>query len=950
MTLRNLLSLALVSGFIFVAGPVQAAAGEAANPEERTQRDIEEIVVTATKRETGLMETPIAVSAFSQGDLTRKGVNNFLDMDSLAPGLKVGHSPSDSGVQVTVRGISSNNFTELGDPTVGIHFDGSYSPRPQGGLAVMHDVERVEILRGPQGTLFGRNSTSGSINVISKRPNFEEIEGSVDVELGRYNHRLLRGVLNLPATDRVAFRLSFAGNKRDSYIQQASDTLDLEIDIDNDGRICHVDDDPACGADLVADGVPNVDQRRNNPADREDAYFNADNWGVRLNTQINLSDNTDWLLSYDYFEDNSAGSLSLKDCEKAAGTFFACEQQQRYVSTNLPGVIDMSIATIRSQFSWDFTDTVTLEYRVAWSEQDRHQRYDGTVAYGDPDHPAYGLAREQGKGGAFFPDESLNLVKDRETLERLATEFRSPNFVDVVIPALDDLQLTTNYSNYVSRVHELQFKSTDSASLQWIFGLFRLEEENSIRFDVENPFCCSFIRPQALAFVQPDRRVESTAAFVQFDWSVTDDLNVTAGYRYTKDEKQDKGGSNHETTGYFGDTAGLYTEDQSDNAFWFESFQFVGGDAHGIQSWPDYYQADDLTLADGTLGENFLTRVPGTDNTYSADWSKGTWKVGYDYFINEQWFIYGYVATGYKSGGFGDRLDICNCGIIESFDYDPEQNLTIEQGFKATFLDGKLNLLGTLFHSDYTDIQQSLYATITPAGSMIEDPNGNIVEVPTDIGTQVTNNLSEASITGLEIEFDWQAWEGGRITGWINYLDASVDKLPGAQDDWYCLERAIIGLTPCAPYTTPDGRLPTDAELENIGSENDPLDLGRYADFSGNSLPWSPEWSATVNIEHNWWIGTDERISPYLTINWTDEYFFNNNNFDEGAFHSGQESITTYDFSIRYINGRQGYSVVLYAYNVTDEYKRTWSDGGPGFLRANFGPPRTYGLRLNKAF
>ena len=87
--------------------------------------------------------------------------------------MQIGSSPSDSGVQVTVRGITSNNFTELGDPTVAIHVDGMYTPRPQAGLALLHDVGRVEILRGPQGTLFGRNSTSGSINIITAQPDTE---------------------------------------------------------------------------------------------------------------------------------------------------------------------------------------------------------------------------------------------------------------------------------------------------------------------------------------------------------------------------------------------------------------------------------------------------------------------------------------------------------------------------------------------------------------------------------------------------------------------------------------------------------------------------------------------------------------------------------------------------------------------------------------------------------
>ena len=156
---------------------------------------LDEIIVTATKRETSLMETAVAVSAFGQESLDNQGVKNLLDLDDMVPNLQIGLSPTDSGVQVVVRGLTSNNFTEIGDPTVAMHFDGLYSPRPQAGMALMYDVERVEISRGPQGTLFGRNSTAGSVNVISGRPNFDVAEGKLEVEVGKYSQRASQGLV-----------------------------------------------------------------------------------------------------------------------------------------------------------------------------------------------------------------------------------------------------------------------------------------------------------------------------------------------------------------------------------------------------------------------------------------------------------------------------------------------------------------------------------------------------------------------------------------------------------------------------------------------------------------------------------------------------------------------------------------------------------------------------------
>ena len=109
---------------------------------------------------------------------------------------------------------------------------------------------------------------------------------------------------------------------------------------------------------------------------------------------------------------------------------------------------------------------------------------------------------------------------------------------------------------------------------------------------------------------------------------------------------------------------------------------------------PCFYQSNNLTNEMGSLAQDFPKRIPGTDNSFDADYSKGTWRIGADYQLNEEWFLYGYVATGFKAGGFGDKVDVCECGEFTAFPYDPEENTTLELGFKARLLDGKLNLLG----------------------------------------------------------------------------------------------------------------------------------------------------------------------------------------------------------------------------------------------------------------
>ena len=235
--------------------------------------------------------------------------------------------------------------------------------------------------------------------------------------------------------------------------------------------------------------------------------------------------------------------------------------------------------------------------------------------------------------------------------------------------------------------------------------------------------------------------------------------------------------------------------------------------------------------------------------------------------VNDDVFFYGSVDTGYKSDGFGDSVDICDCNITDTFDYDPENNITYELGFKITMLDGKLNLLGNVFLMDNTDLQDTFYATITGVGADIEVPvdyddtegrtaactfgEGDCVIVGRDIGTLITQNIGETRNMGIELEFDWRPYNGGRVNGWVAWLDSEITELDNSQDNWFCLERALLGLTNCAAEST-----------------NDEGEVTRPTSFVGNAMPWSPEYSATVNYEHNWYLDKGMRLSPIVSAHW----------------------------------------------------------------------------------
>ena len=141
-----------------------------AQESEDEDEGIEVVITTANKTESDVMSTSQAVTALSGETLVELGLNNIKDLNNMVPGLYVQNTDTSAPI-ITLRGIRTNNVTELGDPAVGIHVDGVYVARPQGANALMFDLERAELSRGPQGTLYGRNSVVGTLNIVTAKPN-----------------------------------------------------------------------------------------------------------------------------------------------------------------------------------------------------------------------------------------------------------------------------------------------------------------------------------------------------------------------------------------------------------------------------------------------------------------------------------------------------------------------------------------------------------------------------------------------------------------------------------------------------------------------------------------------------------------------------------------------------------------------------------------------------------
>lgn len=182
------------------------------------QGDDAAIVVTAQRRSESVQAVPISMTALGGTTLAKAGIQDTERLSTLTPGLIVQRSIVG---KVSIRGVGNENYTIAGDPGVAVHSDGVYVARPSAGLFDLFDVARVEVLRGPQGTLYGRNATGGVINVIPNRPT-DGLEGRVGAEISNYNGRRVDAMLNLPLGEGLAFRIAGLANWRDGFTKNTN--------------------------------------------------------------------------------------------------------------------------------------------------------------------------------------------------------------------------------------------------------------------------------------------------------------------------------------------------------------------------------------------------------------------------------------------------------------------------------------------------------------------------------------------------------------------------------------------------------------------------------------------------------------------------------------------------------------------------------------------------------
>ena len=448
------------------------------------QVELDEIIVTATKRATGLQDTPIAITAVSAQKLERQNIDDISEIASFTPNLTFDTTAPVSGLSsgaiVFIRGVGQTDFQLTTDPGVGTYVDGVYASRSAGGVLDVLDLERVEVLRGPQGTLFGRNTIGGAINLISKRPG-DVFGGNASITAGSRSRLDISANIDIPVSDNLRTRLSFSSKNQDGYVKGLSDDRDL--------------------GDVNRDSIRAVAEWT--PSDNFKATVAIDGGRVK--------------------EQNAASKLvgiTVVAPGSDTATEFAFDQDTNSV-----------VNTTRPQTPG--APTLTFLYNVI----------DATFPGGQPFGPNFitddlDTTFATGPNGTDLQNVGGSLTLDWQTSFadiKTITAFRDST--GQFARDADGSPLAVTHTNNFDYDHEQfsqELQLTGDAidgALKWVAGAYYFNETGNDNLAVTLPQGFGTV----LNFASVDN--ESIAAYVQGTYAITDALSATGGIRYTEDDK-----------------------------------------------------------------------------------------------------------------------------------------------------------------------------------------------------------------------------------------------------------------------------------------------------------------------------------------------------------------------------------------------------------------------------
>ena len=473
--LRHALFGCVVLGSSGVAFAQQAAPARDASDAATT---LDTITVTAQSREQELQDVPIALQVLNDQIISDVTAEDMGDLDSFVPGLQI-NSVQPTQSSIALRGISTDDFGIGTDPAVGVFIDGVYTGRSGGILLPLTDVERIEVLKGPQGTLFGRNTAAGAVSIITKRPT-NETEAAVKLRLGNEGKQYVEAMANIPVGERSALRLNGMFNTSDGWL-----------------------DDGATGQDLGGDNV----------------------WATRAAWQVGLGDNTTALLSWDHESLDQQGrpTTGIVPLPPSPGTPVAPADPTTYLDPRDIGTFNDTV----DNAEWRTFDGVTLiiDHAFGWGT------LTSTTAWRQFDS----LNRVE-EDGTNRPNLYLSSTNS-ESNENKYQEFKFSGTAG----RLDWLAGVSYYEEEASQTSEVDTTSTAVDTAVANLGLAPTPDGTLFGYFSQvlaaNGIPLTLLDHRWNESFHNTLKTKAFAGFGDVIWHVNDKLNVTVGLRYTRDEK-----------------------------------------------------------------------------------------------------------------------------------------------------------------------------------------------------------------------------------------------------------------------------------------------------------------------------------------------------------------------------------------------------------------------------
>ncbi len=883
--------IAVATGFIF-SMPANA----------QDDSIFEEIVVTVQRREQNIMDVPVAVSALTGAQLTEAGIKDMFDMQQNVPGLIVGQSQTATTTNFSIRGIgsTSNNFGV--ESSVGLYVDGIYRSRQSSMINDLVDVESVEVLRGPQGTLFGKNTAAGAISVRSVRPS-QDRDAFVDVTVGDLDLVKVSAAMNIPVNDNVAFRGTVFSSKRDGYVDDVAFGEDVHNDRDRFGvRLQLAFNEPSDDFNMriIADHAE-IDEICCVGITRVDSLF----YKGSLANPATISPGSDAVnvglggtvfAMYNYPQPLLDSLAGLPGTVVPGGDFgnYITGVTQLPVSTNEDtglsleinkslenGISFKSVTALRTFETYDSVDIdfsdVDMLHRVNTGEQSSLSQ-------------EFQFSGEFGSGstwvaGAYYFGQSL----DSTTLTSAGPLFNS--YVSTLQPSLADV---------VANVDALD------AGLE-LAGLGGLLNPATLPFP-----------PGANAFDDVKQDHSGYAVFGQVDYSISEKFTLSLGGRYT-DETKDIDATYTQTANGPQPDIRPCAPDPADPT----GTSFLGGaicvalseagaflQTGGAFGSLDGVIAGDLApvtepnVAWGSyLFDPFAPRSNVRD-TLSDDQVTGTVKL--TFFPSDSTMVYASYSTGFKAGGTNtDRIN-------PAFDqiFAAETSASTELGLKGRY--GPVQVVASIYQTDFEDFQANSF---TGTGFNLQ-------------------NAGDLTIEGVELELLWHPTDSTEIQAFYAHNSGKFNSFEAATawDSWV----RQIGVWQGQGDPGCDGPV-------------DPSNLPSSCARTGEKIPYNPEDRAFVAFTQTFDLSS--ATSAFVRL----EYTYASEQTTDGD----NDPLTLQD-TVQMVNARFGFnfdninsSLTLWGRNITDE---RWYHGSfdvpvaEDKMLSYPAEPATFGLTFRKSF